>query len=518
MLTTLGDKYRIVRELGAGGMGAVHEAVHLRTGRHVAVKTLRGGALFDAAALARFQREARAVGAIDTKHIVQVLDGGFDDASGQHYMVMELLAGEDLAHLMDRVGPLPRDAALRIAAQAAAGLVKAHEAGVVHRDIKPANIFLAHQEGGEIVVKLLDFGIAKTTDRLADVESAALTRTGSMIGTPLYMSPEQAKGLRSIDHRTDVWSLGAVLFQMLTGRSPHHSVEHTMGQLIVAIVTEEPRSPREIAPWIDPEVATVVTRALQLDPGARFATARAMLEALRGCLPDGMDLRPEALVGVPTDQRAMAPRAVVYSTETPPSRRSIEEAGVASTTWQGTTSGSALVGDAAARRRRRGIVAGGVAIAAAVAAIGVASIGRRGTAVPVPIGSAAATMPLTSARPVLLAVPEGATVEVDGARAEVSGGAVEIRGEPGSTHRVTVRLGELRVTESVVIAKEGAFPPRIDLAPTAARATAAPIAGAGGQGAPARPRPVESAAASPRPAPPKAAAPAAVPAHATTFE
>jgi serine/threonine-protein kinase len=516
----LAGKYQLGKQLGEGGMGAVHEATHLGTGRRVAVKTLRGGALFDDAALARFQREARAVGAIATKHIVDVLDSGFDEEAGRHYMVMELLAGEDLAHLGARLGALPVDLSVRIAAQACAGLVKAHEAGVVHRDVKPANVFLATGEGGEVVVKLLDFGIAKTSEALADT-SAALTHTGTMIGTPLYMSPEQAKGLRSIDHRTDVWSLGAVLFQMLTGRPPHHQVEHTMGQLIVAIVTAEPPSPRSIAPWIDPAVSAIVERALRLEPEARFPTAQAMLEALRACVAGRTDLRVEDLVAVSPEQRALAPRTVVVTTGETSSAQSIEEAGVASTTWQGTT--TPFHAAAAANGRRRALAAIAIGVAAAVGLIA-ATRGRGPARSPeaAPVTGVAPSAATASAAPqarrVPLAVPSGATIEIDGAPAEVQGGTVVVEGALGSAHTVVVSLAGARVTTSVVVAQEGAFPPRVD-APIASPTSGASATTPASPGAPATPHKAMAAPSPGAPTPaPKPTASTALPAHATTFE
>src|SRR5689334_4031844 len=160
----LDRKYRLVQLLGKGGMGSVYEAEHTGTGRHVAVKLISRRLLSHGSeGPRRFRREARAAGTIDSPHIVQILDSGSDDASGSLYLVMEYLHGEDLQRLIDRVGPLPPEVALRVVAQALLGIQKAHEASIVHRDIKPANLFLAKRDDGEVTVKLLDFGIAKVT-------------------------------------------------------------------------------------------------------------------------------------------------------------------------------------------------------------------------------------------------------------------------------------------------------------------------------------------------------------------
>ena len=196
-------KYEIVRQLGVGGMGVVYEARHTGTGRRVAVKEILGDEVqHNEQLVERFHREARATGAIETQHIALVLDSGTDAATSHPYLVMEFLQGEDLQHLLARTGPLPEEVALRIVAQACTGLVRAHEAGVVHRDIKPANLFLARRDAGEIVVKVLDFGIARMKE-VAAPENRALTTTGLLLGSPLYMSPEQVLRPKDVDARTD---------------------------------------------------------------------------------------------------------------------------------------------------------------------------------------------------------------------------------------------------------------------------------------------------------------------------
>jgi serine/threonine-protein kinase len=302
-------KYQITRLLGQGGMGAVYHAQHRGTGRRVAVKVITGNLANNPVLVARFEREARAAGVIETQHIVQVLDSGADAARGLPYLVMEFLVGEDLQQLIRRIGPLPPEVAVRIVAQACLGLQRAHEAGVVHRDIKPANLFLAKREEGEILVKLLDFGIAKVMmEELGPSEGGGLTRTGSMLGSPLYMSPEQAKGLKDIDHRTDLWSLGAVLYEALCGRSPHGHIT-TLGQIILAICNHPPTPIQDMAPWVPAGVAAVVNGALQIDRAARFQSAAAMLNALRASIPLGSTVHESMLTPLPEAERArVAPR------------------------------------------------------------------------------------------------------------------------------------------------------------------------------------------------------------------
>jgi len=281
----LDNRYQIERLLGVGGMGSVYAAVHTVTGRHVAVKVIAQDLANNAVMAMRFQREARAAGLVDTEHIVQVLDAGHDRELGLSFMVMDLLHGEDLHSTIRRQGPLPTELALRIAAQACIGLQKAHDASIVHRDIKPGNLFLARDANREITVKLLDFGIAK----IEKENKLSLTRTGHVLGSPAYVSPEQARGLKTIDHRSDVWSLGAVLYEMLCARTPHGGLR-TFGEIIFAICIAPVTSVREFAPWVSPEIAAIVHGCLTIDANHRTASARDVLESIRPLLRHGWSL------------------------------------------------------------------------------------------------------------------------------------------------------------------------------------------------------------------------------------
>jgi serine/threonine-protein kinase len=355
------DKYRVLRRLGAGGMGSVFEAQHTGTGRRVALKVMSDALTENDEMLVRFQREARALGSIETQHIVQVFDLGVEQFSRSPYMAMELLSGSDLDEQIKRHGPLPPEVALRVVAQACLGLQKAHEAGIVHRDIKPANIFLAERDAGELVVKLLDFGIARMRrDDPSTATAGDLTQTGATIGSPYYMSPEQAKGLKTLDHRSDIWSLGVVLYKALCGKVPHYM--HTvMGQLIVAICTEPAPPLQEVAPWVTPEVAAIAHKALLLDPNARFSSAQEMLAAIQPLLPGGWSLRKEMFVPLSDELRlrtspplqAGAIRHPMASVTAPPLAAS--------------TPGTAYPsGDLAAARRGTGTRAAILALAGAV--------------------------------------------------------------------------------------------------------------------------------------------------------
>jgi eukaryotic-like serine/threonine-protein kinase len=425
-LPLVDGKYQLLRKLGEGGMGAVYEARNRATGRKVAVKMIAGeAALRGTDTLARFQREAMATAAIESQHIAHALDAGVDRATGGPYLVMDLLSGEDLASALARVGPLPTEVALRTVAQACLGLQKAHEAGVVHRDIKPANLFLARREGSEIVVKLLDFGIAKVTLDKLGASAGAMTTSGAILGSPVYMSPEQVVGKKTIDHRTDLWSLGVVLYEALSARTPHEA--DTVGGLIVAIAGEAPRPIRAHAPWVPAGVAAVVHKALARDPAARFSSAKEMFEAIRAFLPQGHALDasmfgplsehvprvegpPVALVGAQTN--AGITRADLTTVSA--SRRWTPRAA-----WLAGLGGIVLVVVAGLAASRLGARA---AASPAVPATGVA-------------GSVAApTMPATNAAAAVLA-PEP-TMQIDGT-SEVGSPASPLATSPSTPARST---------------------------------------------------------------------------------
>jgi serine/threonine-protein kinase len=272
------DKYALTGVIGIGGMGTVYEATHTEIGRRLAVKVISSEFAHSTEVERRFRREARAASAVESEHIVQVFDAGRDPIVGL-YMVMEFLVGEDLSNRLARTGQMSLEEVVDLACQALRGLVKAHAAGIVHRDLKPANLFLGQREDGTLLVKLLDFGVSKVLNdaKFASLPptSAALTRAGSAVGTPQYMSPEQAQGLPTVDHRTDVWSLGAVLHEALAGVPPYEEMP-TYEQTIIRIVTQPPRPLREAAPGISPPVAAVVDQMLSHDPGQRIALSAAL--------------------------------------------------------------------------------------------------------------------------------------------------------------------------------------------------------------------------------------------------
>jgi len=291
--STLGGKYTLSRLLGAGGMGGVYAATPIAGGAEVAIKVL---SVADPAARSRiagrFAREARAVTALKSPYIVTVLDAGSEDrATGpQPYLVMELLQGEDLGQRLRRDGRVPLRDALHIAAQILVALGAAHEAGVVHRDLKPDNVFLTNKDGDASACKLLDFGMSKLTPRENQTLALALTKKGMAVGTPYYMAPEQARAAEDVDGRVDLWALGAILFECLTGRPPF--IGSTQEQILLAICTTDAPDVRALQPEVPSKVAKLIARALTRDRGQRFLSAWQMLSALVDVAPGEGRLLP----------------------------------------------------------------------------------------------------------------------------------------------------------------------------------------------------------------------------------
>lgn len=270
---TLGGTYRIEARLGAGGMGAVYRATHLRTSRSYAVKVLLPEVAVRRDAMARFRREAEAVGALGHANVVAIHD--FDVAEGWAYLVMDLLEGEDLAARLRRVGRLSVAEATAIAAGIGAGLAAAHARGLVHRDLKPANVFLARQAGAPERPLLLDFGLAKSL--VEDGELSQLTASGVVMGTPQYMSPEQASGL-PLDARADLYSLATIYYEMLAGRTPFEAP--TVPALFARLATEPAPPIDRFRSDVPPNLAYAIARALGKSPDERFETAEAFVHAI----------------------------------------------------------------------------------------------------------------------------------------------------------------------------------------------------------------------------------------------
>ena len=324
--SVIASKYRLDEELGRGGMGAVYRVFHLKVHKVFALKVLLGEMAKHRSIASRFLLEAQAAGRIGHPGILDVYDVG-EEADGTPYIVMELLRGEALSTLVRRER-LDVDAACWIAMEVLDILEAAHKAGIIHRDVKPQNVFVTEKSGTESAssrgVKLLDFGIAKFSGVAAD--GSALTRSGEIIGSPLYMAPEQAKGEPDLDPRADVWSVGAMLFEMLTGACAHAAT--TPVAVLAKILTEQAPAPSSKDPRIPEKLDAVVAKALRIDRAERWPTAAVMRDALAevraslGTAGKAPSLPKPEKVSLPpasTDRTPGAITSTVIASDPPPS-------------------------------------------------------------------------------------------------------------------------------------------------------------------------------------------------------
>ncbi|MCA9677956.1 MAG: serine/threonine protein kinase, partial [Myxococcales bacterium] len=270
---TIGN-YRILSRIGVGGMGAVYLAEHPLIGKRVALKVIHKELASNREVVGRFFNEARSVNRIGNEHIVEVHDLG-QSPDGHYFFIMEYLEGRTLAQELGQQGVLAVPRVQHIGAQIADALGAAHSAGIIHRDLKPDNVMLMPRHGDPDFVKILDFGLAKM---FMDGMASNLTAQGVVLGTPQYMSPEACESKRDIDHRTDIYALGILLFQMLCGQVPFDG--ESMGSVLVKQVTQAPPAPRALNPHIPPSVEQIILRCLTKSPDARFPTMIALRDAL----------------------------------------------------------------------------------------------------------------------------------------------------------------------------------------------------------------------------------------------
>ena len=274
--STIQGRYRVLTTLGSGGMGTVYLGEHLMIRRKVAIKTMLEGAIGSEERIERFRREALAATKVGSDHIVEVLDMGYLD-TGALFMVMEYLEGQDFAKQIARQGPQPVGRLARIMVQMCDALDAVHAHNIVHRDLKPENMFLVRRGDTPDFVKVLDFGVSKFR-RDSDTAISQVTSTGAMVGTPAFMSPEQTQGVSDVDHRTDIYALGAIMYYALTGARPFEGSNLPM--LFVKICTERPRPLQDYRADIDPALDAIVQRALGKQREDRYSSCADLKRAL----------------------------------------------------------------------------------------------------------------------------------------------------------------------------------------------------------------------------------------------
>lgn len=291
---TLGGKYRVERVIGLGGMGFVVAATHLHIDEPVALKLLYRSFAADGEIVKRFMREAKAARKIRSEHVVRVLDVGTLE-SGAPYLVMEQLQGQDLEQILRRMGRQPVATALDVILQASEALAEAHVQNMVHRDLKPANLFVTKRPDGDALVKVLDFGISKVTG--AGGSDLGQTKAGdALLGSPQYMAPEQLRSLKDVDARTDIWALGAMLYEMLTGSTPFNGM--SLPELCSAILDKPPPPVRAVRPDVPPGLEAVILACLAKEREARPQDVAALAAALAPFAPPTVQASASRIGGV----------------------------------------------------------------------------------------------------------------------------------------------------------------------------------------------------------------------------
>jgi serine/threonine-protein kinase len=270
----LAGKYKVEEVLGVGGMGVVVAARHIQLEQKVALKFLRPEAMQSAEAVERFTREARNAVRLRSEHVAKVTDVGKLD-SGAPYMVMEYLEGADLSRVVQATGSIAIDEAVFFVLQACEAIAEAHSLGIIHRDLKPQNLFVTRRVDGKPLIKVLDFGISKSIDTQSGL---SLTRTSSIMGSPLYMSPEQMRSSKNVDQRSDIWALGVILYELLTGRVPFEA--EAIPELCLKVVQDAPDPPKQLRPEIGEGLSAIVLKCLEKDANHRFSNVAELAAAL----------------------------------------------------------------------------------------------------------------------------------------------------------------------------------------------------------------------------------------------
>lgn len=452
----IAGKYQVEDVLGAGGMGIVVAARHLALRQRVAVKFLLPAAMKSPEAGARFLREAQSAVAIQSEHVARVLDVGTLE-SGAPYMVMEHLSGTDLGHVLESRGLLPIGEAIDLVLQACEAIAEAHARGILHRDLKPANLFITTRADGSSMVKVLDFGLSTAASVTDSAPEASLTATDSVIGSPPYMSPEQLRSLKRVDARTDIWSLGVILYLLLTRRHPFDG--DSLIALCMSIYTDSPRPLRAIRPEVPGPLDALILRCLEKDVSRRVQNVAELARGLAPFGSPGSALSVERIVKVMSLARASSPGAATELSGSA-GEPTFDAATARLTAWGTTT--------ALARRRTSAIVVVGAFLAVAgVIAIGsvfwVRSPKPKGVEAAAEAAPPAMSSPLLATAQVSAAIPSTTVSEAAGAPASTAmatdaGAALAAVSSAKSTPRGT-SSGGLPMASSKLV-PTGAPPPR----------------------------------------------------------
>lgn len=462
--TILNERYQILRLLNEGGMAKIYVAIHKVLRREVAIKVLKGGCADDVDVVQRFINEGRAAGNLGHPNIVECTDIG-TTADGKPYLVLELLTGHSLADEIKRSGPMTIGRAAKIASRIADALATAHVSGIVHRDLKSDNVFLSRKRGVVDWVKVLDFGVSKF-----DSEPVG-TQKGSMLGTPDFMAPEQVVDAGAVDLRADIYALGVILYEMLTGRRPFHGIAFPM--VLYAIAHEPPPALESFRKDIPPELVALVNKAMAKRPEERQSS---MYELLAGLEPFAdrisMDASMDDLVASSSARLSVLPFSELHMDPDEERRRS-SSSGAAPT--------SSTLPNPSQTRNARAAVSGiggfgfiSLLIVAALGFIWWRSSHPGGSAAPQP----ATEQAHQEGKEVALTItPPNATVEIDGRLVVVTNGMVKVQGAIGTVHYVRAFVGIHEAREKVVISVDGAIPSRVDVAvPGPSAAPTAPVA------------------------------------------
>jgi serine/threonine protein kinase len=364
----LAGKYRVEQVLGAGAMGVVVAAHHLQLDAKVAIKFLMASMLENEEAVARFTREARAAARIANEHIARVLDFGTLD-SGAPFIVMEFLDGVDLSALLRARGPLPVEQAVEFVLQACEALAEAHGLGIIHRDLKPANLFCVRRSDALPFLKVLDFGISKTTSLGASAHAMTMTGTTALMGSPLYMSPEQMESSRAVDARSDIWALGVVLHEVLTGESPF--VGNSLPEVCMKIATRPPPALRRFRPDAPAQLEVTILKCLEKDRTRRYANVAELALDLAPFAPERARMSVERTCRTvhgagATTERAPAVRRTDATTPSPATATATQSIVASAVTMPRLSN---IIASGLARVGWRAIVFGALALAVVVASV-----------------------------------------------------------------------------------------------------------------------------------------------------